>query len=70
MDPADHTLRMKVKADTQLVALVETKHDDLKAVNPHAKAGVDTRTPEELLDIVEQKEREAAEELAELRKRK
>ncbi|NOX56686.1 MAG: N-6 DNA methylase, partial [Planctomycetes bacterium] len=31
---------------------------DLKAVNPHKKREVDTRTPEELLDIIEAKGRE------------
>ncbi len=41
---------------------------DLKAVNPHKKPVVDTRTPEELLDIIEAKGREIAEALAELRK--
>jgi type I restriction enzyme M protein len=40
---------------------------DLKAVNPHKKPVVDTRTPEELLDIIEAKGREVAEALASLR---
>lgn len=40
---------------------------DLKAVNPHKKPVVDTRTPEELLDIIENKGREVAEALASLR---
>jgi type I restriction enzyme M protein len=40
---------------------------DLKAVNPHAKRDEDTRTPEELLDIIEAKGREVAEALAALR---
>jgi type I restriction enzyme M protein len=41
---------------------------DLKAVNPHKKAVTDTRTPEELLDLIEAKGREIAEALARLRK--
>lgn len=40
---------------------------DLKAVNPNKKPVVDTRTPEELLDIIEAKGREVAEALASLR---
>jgi type I restriction enzyme M protein len=41
---------------------------DLKAVNPHRKPVVDTRTPEELMDIIEAKGREVADALAALRK--
>lgn len=40
---------------------------DLKAVNPHAKQEEDTRTPEELLNLIEAKGREVAEALAALR---
>ena len=40
---------------------------DLKAVNPHAKNEQDTRTPEELLDLIETKGREVAEALRILR---
>jgi type I restriction enzyme M protein len=40
---------------------------DLKAVNPNRKPDVDTRTPEELLDIIEKKGKEVAEALAVLR---
>jgi type I restriction enzyme M protein len=40
---------------------------DLKAVNPHRKPDVDTRTPEQLMDIIEAKGREIAEALAALR---
>lgn len=43
---------------------------DLKAVNPHKKPIVDTRTPEELMDIIEAKGREVVEALAVLRSRK
>jgi type I restriction enzyme M protein len=40
---------------------------DLKAVNPNRKTEEDTRTPEELLDVIEAKGREVAEALAALR---
>ncbi|MFH1910926.1 MAG: hypothetical protein ABIK91_02695 [Pseudomonadota bacterium] len=40
---------------------------DLKAVNPNKKPNVDTRTPEELMDIIEAKGREVAATLATLR---
>jgi len=47
---------------------IEAKNFDLKAVNPHAKTEEDTRTPEELLDLIEAKGREVGEALAALRK--
>jgi len=47
---------------------IEARNYDLKAVNPNAKKEEDTRTPEELLDLIEAKGREVAEALAELRK--
>jgi type I restriction enzyme M protein len=37
---------------------IEARGYDLKAVNPNAKSNVDTRTPEELLAIIEQQHRE------------
>jgi len=40
---------------------------DLKAVNPNKKAGVDSRTPTELLDLIEAKGREVGEAVAALR---
>jgi type I restriction enzyme M protein len=40
---------------------------DLQATNPHAKRVEETRTPEELLDLIEAKGREVAEALATLR---
>jgi len=46
---------------------IEAKGYDLKAVNPNAKPDIDTRTPEELLDLIEAKGREVAEALAALR---
>ncbi|HXW14426.1 MAG TPA: N-6 DNA methylase, partial [Terriglobia bacterium] len=48
-------------------AEIEAKNYDLKAVNPHAKSSQDTRTPEELLDLIEAKGKEVAEALAALR---
>ncbi|MHB9075666.1 MAG: class I SAM-dependent DNA methyltransferase [Desulfobaccales bacterium] len=39
---------------------IEARNFDLKAVNPHAKVEEDTRTPEELLDLIEAKGREVA----------
>ena len=46
---------------------IEARNYDLKAVNPNAKHEEDTRTPEELLDLIEAKGREVAEALAALR---
>jgi type I restriction enzyme M protein len=46
---------------------IEDKNFDLKAVNPHARREEDTRTTEELLDLIEAKGREVAEALALLR---
>lgn len=48
---------------------IEARSYDLKAVNPHAKNHEDTRTPEELLDIIEGKGREVMEALAVLRQK-
>lgn len=48
-------------------AEIDAKNYDLKAVNPNAKSNEDTRTPEELLDVIEAKGREVAEALAALR---
>lgn len=49
-------------------AEIEAKHYDLKAVNPHAKSDTDTRTPAELLEIIENKGKEVETALAELRR--
>ena len=46
---------------------IEEKNYDLKAVNPNRKEEVDTRTPDELLDIIEAKGKEIQEALAMLR---
>ncbi len=46
---------------------IEAKNYDLKAVNPNAKTDEDTRTPAELLDLIEAKGREVTDALAALR---
>ena len=46
---------------------IEAKNYDLKAVNPNAKTDEDTRTPAELLDLIEAKGHEVANALAALR---
>ena len=47
---------------------IEAKNYDLKAVNPHRTAPVDTRTPEELIATIEAKGREIEDALASLKK--
>jgi type I restriction enzyme M protein len=47
---------------------IENAVYDLKAVNPHRKVVVDTRTPAELLDLIDAKSTEVAASLALLRK--
>jgi type I restriction enzyme M protein len=47
---------------------IEAKNYDLKAVNPNRKSTEDTRTPEELLAVIEAKGIEVSEALAVLRK--
>ena len=46
---------------------IEAKNFDVKAVNPNARTNQDTRTPEELLDIIEAKGREVSQAVAQLR---
>jgi type I restriction enzyme M protein len=48
-------------------AVLEQKGYDLKAVNPNAKVEEDSRTPEEILDLIEAKQKEIAEAIAKLR---
>lgn len=50
------------------VADLKAKNYDLKAVNPNAKVVEDTRTPEDLLAIIEDKGREITDALAALRR--
>jgi len=48
---------------------IEKKNFDIKAVNPNRKVEEDTRTPDELLDLIEQKGKEVIEVLELLRKK-
>ena len=52
---------------TVTMAEIETKNYDLKAVNPNKKEEADTRTPEELLGIIEKTGSKIQEALATLR---
>ncbi|MDZ7317394.1 MAG: N-6 DNA methylase, partial [candidate division KSB1 bacterium] len=45
---------------------IEARNFDLKAVNPHRKNDEDTRTPEELIELIRAKGREVEEALAAL----
>jgi len=47
---------------------IEDSNYDLKAVNPNRKSEEDLRTPEQLLDVIEEKGKEIAAAVAELRK--
>ncbi len=47
---------------------IEARNFDLKAVNPHRKNDEDDRTPEELIELIEEKGKEVAEVLAWLRR--
>jgi len=47
---------------------IEASNYDLKAVNPHRVVEEDTRTPEELLDEIERRQKIIAEAIAELRR--
>ena len=49
-------------------AQIEERGFDLKAVNPNRKVQEDTRTPTELLDLIEEKGKEIKEAVAGLRK--
>lgn len=54
------------KAEAKVKEIEDAVYD-LKAVNPNKKPVVDTRTPEELMDIIEETGREVADVLATLR---
>jgi len=61
-----------IKESRELAAKAKEIEDavyDLKAVNPHRNPVVDTRTPEELMDIIEAKGKEIADALKALRNR-
>ena len=47
---------------------IEALNYDLKAVNPHSQAEEDLRTPEEILDLIEEKQQEIARAIADLRR--
>jgi type I restriction enzyme M protein len=64
------TLVKEVREATSKAEAIENAVYDLKAVNPHRKANVDTRTPNQLLDLIEAKGLEIGEALGVLRKRK
>ncbi|MGH2408236.1 MAG: hypothetical protein ACRDF7_09185 [Candidatus Limnocylindrales bacterium] len=71
--PAPELLADRPDSDhswTLLREEIEARKFDLKAVNPNAKFNEDTRTrtPEELLDVIEAKGREVDAAIAELRK--
>ncbi len=60
-------LLKEAREATAKAEAIENAVYDLKAVNPNRKANVDTRTPGELLDLIEAKGREIADALAVLR---
>jgi type I restriction enzyme M protein len=62
------TLETEARELTNKAQAIEDAVYDLKAVNPNAKNIEDTRTPEELLDLIESKGREVQEALAALRR--
>lgn len=47
---------------------IEAKNYDFKAVNPNAKTNEDTRTPEELIAVIEAKGKELNQALVALRR--
>ena len=49
---------------------IEKRNFDLKAVNPHKKIEIDTRTPDELLSVIEEKGKEVIELVKSLRTKK
>jgi hypothetical protein len=67
---AEGKVKELTRASRDLTAMAKEIEDSvyaLKAVNPHKKPVVDTRTPEELMDIIVAKGQEVAEALAVLR---
>lgn len=70
IDKAEANVKELTREARELAARAKEIEDavyDLKAVNPHKKPVVDTRTPEELIDIIDAKSREVVEALAALR---
>jgi type I restriction enzyme M protein len=71
IDEADQRIKDSTKEARELASRAEAIENavyDLKAVNPTAQTDEDKRTPDELLDIIEQKGREVAEALQTLRR--
>lgn len=62
-------LEREAREATAKADAIENAVYDLKAVNPNRKAAADTRTPAELLDLIEAKGHEIAAALAALRQR-
>jgi type I restriction enzyme M protein len=61
------TLTKAAREAANKAEAIENAVYDLKAVNPNRKTVVDSRTPAELLDLIEAKGKEVAEALAKLR---
>ena len=71
MEEAENKVKTLTKEATALTTKatdIENAVYDLKAVNPNKKPDIDTRTPEELLEIIEQKGKEIETALALLRR--
>ena len=69
IDEAEERITELNKEARELASRAQDIEDavyNLKAVNPNKQADEDTRTPAELLDIIEQKGREVAEAVAAL----
>jgi type I restriction enzyme M protein len=64
------TLEAEARELNNKAQAIEDAVYDLKAVNPNAKSVEDTRTPDELLDLIEAKGREVQNALAALRSQK
>jgi type I restriction enzyme M protein len=70
IEEAEAEVKELTRESRELVAKAKEIEDavyDLKAVNPNKKVVVDTRTPEELMNIIEAKGREIADALSALR---
>ena len=67
-DKNNKTLTKDCREQAAKAEDIENAVHDLKAVNTHKKPVVDTRTPDELLDVIEPNGREIQEILAVLRK--
>ena len=71
IEQAEATIKELTRESRDLAAKAKEIEDavyDLKAVNPHKQPDVDTRTPEELMNIIEAKGQEIADALGTLRR--